>query len=136
MWPQTLFDRRRKRMTSTLEELASQIRGSVVTPEDPGYDQARAVYNAMHDRRPAAVVRCADAADVIAAIRFAREEGLELAVRGGSHSVPGFGTCDGGVVLDMSPIRNIHVDPAKRTARVGGGATWGDFDHAAHVFGL
>ncbi len=123
-------------MTTTLAELAAQIRGSVVTPEDPGYDQARAVYNAMHDRRPAAVVRCADAADVIASIRFAREHGLDLAVRGGSHSVPGFGTCDGGLVIDMSPIRNIHVDPAKRTARVGGGATWGDFDHAAHAFGL
>jgi FAD/FMN-containing dehydrogenase len=123
-------------MTSTLAELASQIRGSVVTPDSPEYDRARAVYNAMHDRRPAAVVGCADAADVIAAIRFAREQGMELAVRGGSHSVPGFGTCDGGLVLDMSPIRNVQVDPAKRTARVGGGATWGDFDHAAHAFGL
>lgn len=123
-------------MKPTLEELATKIRGSVVTPQSPDYDEARAVYNAMHDRRPAAVVRCADAADVIAAIRYSREQGLDLAVRGGGHSVPGFGTCDGGLVIDMSPVRNVHVDPEKATARVGGGATWGDFDHAAHPYGL
>jgi FAD/FMN-containing dehydrogenase len=123
-------------MTTTVAELAGQIRGKLVTPDEPDYDQARAVYNAMHDRRPAAVVYCADAADVIAAIRFAREHRVDLAVRGGSHSVPGFGTCEGGVVVDMSAICNVHVDPAKRTARVGGGATWGAVDHAAHAFGL
>jgi FAD/FMN-containing dehydrogenase len=122
--------------TPTTADLAGRIRGSLTTPEDPGYDQARAVYNAMHDRRPAAVVRCADAADVMESIRFSRDRGLDVAVRGGGHSVPGFGTCDGGLVIDMSGIRNVHVDPAKRTARVGGGATWGDFDHAAHPFGL
>ncbi len=122
--------------TPTTADLAGRIRGGLTTPEDPGYDQARAVYNAMHDRRPAAVVRCADAADVMESIRFSRERGLDVAVRGGGHSVPGFGTCDGGLVIDMSGIRNVHVDPAKRTARVGGGATWGDFDHAAHPFGL
>jgi FAD/FMN-containing dehydrogenase len=123
-------------MGSTIAELAATVRGSVIKPDDPRYDEARSVYNAMHDRRPAAVVRCADAADVIAAVRVAGDQGLDLAVRGGGHSVPGFGTCDDGLVIDLSPMRNVHVDPAKRTARAGGGATWGDMDHATHAFGL
>lgn len=121
---------------STIEGLRARARGPVIGPDDDGYDEHRTVYNAMHDRRPAVIVRCADAADVIAAVHHARENDLDLAVRGGGHSVPGFGTCTGGVVVDLSPIRNVSVDPVKRTARAGGGATWGDFDHATHGFGL
>ena len=116
--------------------LREQVRGEVLEPGDPGYDEARAVYNGMHDRRPLAVIRCADAADVRAAVTLAAERGLDLAVKGGGHSVPGFGTCEGGIVADLSPMRWVRVDPEARTARVGGGATWGDFDHAAHAYGL
>jgi len=123
-------------MSATIDDLRAEVRGAVVTPGDDGYDEARAVYNAMHDRRPAAVVRYADAADVIAAVRYARDHSLDLAVRAGGHSVPGFGTCDDGIVVDLSPMRNVRVDPMNKTARVGGGAVWGDLDHAAHPFGL
>ncbi|MGW0561404.1 FAD-binding oxidoreductase [Streptomyces sp. NPDC003016] len=118
------------------DQLRERVRGPVVTPEDEGYDEARTVYNAMIDKRPAAVVRCAGAGDVMAAVDFARENGLDLAVRGGGHSVPGFGTCDGGVVADLSRMRGVRVDPVRRTARAEGGATWGDFNAAAHAFGL
>jgi len=123
-------------MTSTIESLHEQARGEVFEPGDDGYDDARAVYNAMHDRRPRAVVRCADAADVISAVQTGRNQGLELAVRGGGHSVPGFGTCDDGIVIDLSGMRSVRVDPANGLARAGGGAIWGDFDHATHPFGL
>jgi FAD/FMN-containing dehydrogenase len=123
-------------MTTTIQQMREQVRGEVIEPSDDGYDDARKVYNAMHDRRPRAVVRCADAADVAAAVRTGREQGLELAVRGGGHSVPGFGTSDDGLVIDLSPMRNVHVDPAVAVARAGGGAVWGDFDHATHAFGL
>lgn len=118
------------------EQLRERVRGEVVTPDDDAYDEARKVYNAMIDRRPAAVVHCANAGDVMAAVDFARENGLDLAVRGGGHSVPGFGTCDGGVVADLSAMRGVRVDPGRRTARAEGGATWGDFNAATHAFGL
>ena len=121
---------------ATIQDLQAQVRGEVITPDHADYDQHRRVYNAMHDRRPAAIVRCLDAADVIASVNHARDSELELAVRGGGHSVPGFGTWDDALVIDLSPMRNVHVDPAKRTARAGGGATWGDLDHATHPFGL
>ena len=120
----------------TIEELRAQVRGSVITPEDEGYDGARAVYNAMIDRRPSVVVRAANVGDVMAAVNLAREGGLDLAVRGGGHSVPGFGTCDGGVVIDLSGMRAVRVDPSARTARAEGGATWGDFNAATYPFGL
>lgn len=116
--------------------LREQLRGPVFGSADDGYAVARAAYNAMHDRRPAAVAQCVDAADVMAVVRVASEEGARLAVRGGNHSVPGYGTCDAGVVLDLSGIRYVHVDPARRTARVGGGTLLGDLDHASHAFGL
>ncbi len=118
------------------EELRAQIRGQVIDETDVGYDEARKVYNGMHDRRPAVVVRCANAADVIAAVHFAREQGGDLSVRGGSHSAPGFGTNDGGVVIDLAPMRGVRVDPQAQTARAEGGCTWGDFNHATHAFGL
>ncbi len=123
-------------MTDIVNQMRDQVRGEVITPGDVGYEDARAVHNAMHDRRPAAIVRCVDAADVIAVVHAAREGGIDLAVRGGGHSVPGFGTCDGGLVIDLSAMRHVRVDPVARTARVGGGAVWGDLDHATHPFGL
>jgi FAD/FMN-containing dehydrogenase len=120
----------------TIDELRGQTRGEVIAPGDDGYEEARKVYNAMIDRRPAVVVRVVNAGDVIAAVNFARENGLDVAIRGGGHSVPGFGTCDGGVVIDLSSMRGVRVDPANRTARAEGGATWGDFNAATHAFGL
>ncbi|MFD9126467.1 FAD-binding oxidoreductase [Kitasatospora sp. NPDC059571] len=122
--------------TQTIEELAGLVRGGVVAPGDGDYDEARRVYNAMIDRKPAAVVHCANAGDVIAAVDFARGSGLPLAVRGGSHSVPGYGTCDGGVVADLTGMRSVRVDPVRRTARVEGGATLGDLNAATYAFGL
>jgi FAD/FMN-containing dehydrogenase len=120
---------------STIEQLRERVRGQVVAPSDEGYDEARAVYNAMIDRHPTVVVRAANAGDVIAAVDHARETGADLAIRGGGHSVPGFGTCDG-VVIDLSGMRSVRVDPAARTARAEGGATWGDFNAATGAFGL
>jgi FAD/FMN-containing dehydrogenase len=123
-------------VTATAEELRTSLRGDLIGPDDGSYDEARKVYNGMIDRRPAGIVRAADVADVIAAVDVAREQGLDLSVRGGGHSVPGFGTNDGGLVIDLAGMRGIHVDPDRRTARAGGGATWGDLDHATHAFGL
>jgi FAD/FMN-containing dehydrogenase len=120
----------------TLDQLRERTRGMVIAPADSGYDDARKVYNAMIDRRPAVVVRPVNVGDVMAAVEFARENALDLAVRGGGHSVPGFGTCDGGVVVDLSAMRGVHVDPVSRTARAEGGATWGDFNAATYPFGL
>ncbi|SDI48242.1 FAD/FMN-containing dehydrogenase [Actinokineospora alba] len=121
---------------STIDQLRETVRGPIITADDEGYDQARKVHNAMIDRRPKAIVRPANAGDVMAAVDFARENGLDLAIRGGSHSVPGFGTCDDGVVIDLSSMRGVRVDPGNRTARAEGGATWGDFNAATHAFGL
>ncbi|MBT2439313.1 FAD-binding oxidoreductase [Streptomyces sp. ISL-36] len=120
----------------SLENLRGAVRGDVVVPGDPSYEEARRVYNALHDRRPAVVVRAVDAGDVIAAVLFAREHELRLAVRGGSHAVAGHGTVDDGLVIDLSRMRGVRVDPAARTARAEGGCTWGDFNHATHAFGL
>lgn len=123
-------------ITLNLEPLRDAVHGDVIDPSDPRYDQARRVYNAIHDKRPAAVVRAVDAADAIAAVNFAREEGLALAVRGGAHAAAGYGTCDDGLVLDLSRMRAVRVDPEHRTARAEGGCTWADFNHATHGFGL
>ncbi len=120
----------------TVEQLRERVRGAVVTADDNGYDEARTVYNAMIDRRPLVVIRCANVGDVMAAVDFARENELDLAVRGGSHSVPGFGTVDGGVVIDLSAMRGGRVDPHTQTVRVGGGATWGDLNAMTYAFGL
>jgi FAD/FMN-containing dehydrogenase len=120
----------------TIDQLREQVRGDVIAPDDEAYEEARKVYNAMIDKRPAVVVRPVNAGDVIAAVNFARESGIDLAIRGGSHGVPGFGTCDGGVVVDLSRMKGVRVDPAKRAARAEGGATWGDLNAATHAFGL
>lgn len=121
---------------TAVQELASQLRGALLRPGDAGYEQARQVYNAMIDRHPALIARCVDVADVIAAVNFARNHQLPLAVRGGGHNGPGLGTCDDGLVIDLSEMKGIRVDPAARTVRVEGGCTWGDVDHATHPFGL
>ncbi|WP_406306390.1 FAD-binding oxidoreductase [Streptomyces sp. NBC_00885] len=119
-----------------LERLQGAVRGEIIQPADPDYDEARKVYNAMHDKRPAIIVRAVDVGDIVATVDFAREQNLLLAVRGGSHSVPGYGTCDGGVVLDLGRMRGIRVDPQAGTARAEGGCTWADVNHATHAFGL
>jgi FAD/FMN-containing dehydrogenase len=123
-------------MSKMIETLTESVRGRVITASDPDYDDARAVHNAMHDRKPLAIVRCTDSADVMAVIAAAGDFGVDLAIRGGGHSVPGFGTVDDGLVIDLSPMRGVRVDPAKKVARVGGGATLGDVDHATYPFGL
>jgi FAD/FMN-containing dehydrogenase len=123
-------------VTLTFDVLRQQLRGDVIAADDEGYEQARAVYNAMIDKRPVVVTRPVNAGDVIAAVNFARESHLPIAIRGGGHSVPGFGTCDGGVVIDLSRMRGVRVNPEKKTARAEGGATWGDFNAATYPFGL
>ncbi len=117
-------------------DLAERLRGELIRPEDDGYDEARAVHNGSIDKHPAFIVRCANVADVIAVVNFARENKLSLAVRGGGHSPAGFATADDGVVLDLSRMKGIRIDPGAKTATVEGGCTWGDVDHATHAFGL
>ncbi|HSD78980.1 MAG TPA: FAD-binding oxidoreductase [Solirubrobacteraceae bacterium] len=120
---------------SARQEL-SGFQGRLIGPDDADYDEARTVYNAMIDKRPALVARCAGPDDVARAVGFARDHGLLLAVRGGGHNGAGFGTSDDGVVIDLSPLKDIEVDPAARTVRVGGGCTWGEVDTATNAFGL
>jgi hypothetical protein len=117
-------------------QFRSQLRGELIEPADPRYEDARKVYNAMISRRPLLIARCADVADVITAVRFGRQQGLPVSIRSGGHNAGGLGVCDDGLVIDLSLIRYVHVDPSERTARVGAGATWGDVDHATHAFGL
>jgi FAD/FMN-containing dehydrogenase len=119
-----------------LSALRETFAGEIVVPGDPGYDRARAVWNATTDRRPALVVRPSGVADVVGALRFAREEELVVAVRCGGHSIPGLSTCDGGIVVDLSAMRGAEVDPQRRTARVSGGALLADLDDAAQAHGL
>ncbi|HEY7633656.1 MAG TPA: FAD-binding oxidoreductase [Thermoleophilaceae bacterium] len=119
-----------------LGNLAETLSGELILPGDESYDAARQVFNAMHDRRPAAIARCASNADVASAVDFAREHGLVVAVRGGGHSVAGLSVCDGGLVIDLSGLNGIEVDPVRRTARAGGGALWGEFDAATQEHGL
>jgi hypothetical protein len=122
--------------TTAIDAFAATLRGQLIRPGDANYDSARRVHNGMIDKRPALIARCVDVADVIAGVNFAREHDLLLAIRGGGHNGPGFGTCDDGLVLDLSPMKGIRVDPIARTARVEGGCTLGDVDHATHAFGL
>ena len=121
---------------ATTRELRDALRGELVLPADPEYDEARSVWNGMIDRRPAMIVRCTGSSDVKAAIGFARSEGLDIAVRGGSHNVAGNATCDGGLVVDLSPMKGIRVDPEARTVRAQGGLNWGEVDAETQAHGL
>ncbi|HZL80394.1 MAG TPA: FAD-binding oxidoreductase, partial [Demequina sp.] len=121
---------------TTLDMLRDTMSGTVITADDPGYDEARAVYNFMIDRRPEAVAVCTSTADVVAVVNYARDTGADLAVRGGSHSVPGFGTADGAVVADLSGMREVRVDADARVAYVQGGATFNDVNVATGAHGL
>jgi FAD/FMN-containing dehydrogenase len=121
---------------ATLTEFEDGLTGSAVQPGDDGYDEARAIWNGAHDGRPAVIARCADAADVRHAIGFARSEGLTVAVRGGGHSIPGFSTCDDGIVIDLSPMKGIAVDVDAATVRAEGGLTWAELDAATQEHGL
>ncbi len=121
---------------STVLSFANRLRGPLLTPRDAGYDDARAIYNGMIDKRPGLIAQCADVDDVVAAVTFARENDLLVAVRGGGHNGPGLGTCEGGLCIDLSAMNGVRVDPEARTAHVEGGATWGDVDSATHAFGL
>jgi len=114
----------------------ASFRGETLVPGDAGYHEARKLYNAMIDKKPALIARCVDVADVIASVNYARENGILLAVRGGGHNGPGLGSCDGGLVIDLSRMKGVRVSPAARIADVAGGCVWGDVDHATHPFGL
>jgi FAD/FMN-containing dehydrogenase len=119
-----------------LEELRTQLRGPGLQSSDPGYAGVREVFNAMHDGRPALTVQCSGTADVVVAVNFAREQGLVAAVRGGGHSIAGLSAIDGGMLIDLSQMRGVQIDPERRLARVQGGALWGDVDREAQAFGL
>jgi hypothetical protein len=122
--------------TAAYDDLSAVLRGDLITPGDPGYDGARAVYNAMIDKHPAAIARCRDVADVISCVRFGREHGVVLAIRGGGHNAAGLGVADDALVIDLSLLRSTTVNPDDHTVRVDAGCTWGDVDHATAAFGM
>ncbi|MGZ8761535.1 MAG: FAD-binding oxidoreductase [Aeromicrobium sp.] len=121
---------------AVVHEFRATFRGDIIGPGDPGYETARMVHNGMIDRYPRLIARCGDVADVMTAVRFARTNGVTVAVRSGGHSAPGFGTLDDGLVIDLSPMDGITVDPVAQTVRVETGSRWGDVDHATHAFGM
>src|SRR5262245_57805404 len=121
---------------ATLQQFRAGLRGALILPGDASYDAARTVWNGMIDKRPALIVRCAGAADVIRAVQFARAHRLLVSVRGGGHNIPGNAVCDGGLMIDLSEMKSVRVDPTRRTARAEGGVTWGEFDHETQMFGL
>jgi FAD/FMN-containing dehydrogenase len=121
---------------ASLQELDESLRGELIRPDHPSYDEARAVWNGAIDRHPAAIVHCAGVADIRQALEFARSQGLPVALRGGKHSLPGFSTCDGGLVIDLSGMKGIRVDPEARTVTAEPGVTWAEFDHETQAFGL
>jgi len=122
--------------SAALDELAGSFRGQLVGPDDPEYTEQRKVWNGSIARSPALIARCTGVADVVAAVRFARETGLQVAVRSGGHSFPGLSVCEGGLVIDLGPMRGIRVDPQARTARVQAGVLWGELDRETQAFGL
>ncbi len=130
------FDGTQSTIASALAGFGASVRGDVIRPGDSEYDRARTLYNAMIDKRPALIVRAVDVADVIATVELARTHRLDLAIRGGGHNGAGLGSVDDGVVLDLSRMKGIRVDPDARTVRVEAGCTWGELDHATHAFGL
>jgi len=117
-------------------QFRGQLRGDLIEPSDARYEEARKVYNGMISRKPRLIAKCADVADVIAAVQFGQHHNLQVSIRGGGHNAGGLGICDDGLVIDLSPIKYVLVDPATKTVRVGAGCTWGDVDHATHAFGL
>jgi hypothetical protein len=117
-------------------QFRNQFRGKLIEPTDPEYDEARKVYNAMISKKPRLIALCTDVADVMAAVHFGQQHAFKVSIRSGGHNAGGLGVCDDGLVIDLSRIKFVHVDPAARTVRVGGGCTWGDIDHATHAFGL
>ena len=119
-----------------IKQFGESLRGRLIQPDDPDYDEARALYNGMIDKRPLMIARCVDAADVITAVRFGFERKLDTAIRGGGHNGPGLGSVDGGLVIDLSEMKGIRVDADAGTVRVEPGCRWGDVDHATHAFGL
>ena len=121
---------------TTIEKLKSSLRGELIQQSDEHYEEARKLYNGMIDKRPLLIARCADVADVISAVWFGRQNDLLTAIRGGGHNGPGLGSCNGGLVIDLSLMKGVRVDPANRTVRGGPGCTQGDVDHAGHAFGL
>jgi FAD/FMN-containing dehydrogenase len=121
---------------TAVQDFTASLRGEVLRPTDEGYDETRKIHNGMIDRRPTLIARCAGVADVIASVQFARDQQLLVSVRGGGHSVPGFSVSDGGLMIDLSPMRGVRVDAARQTVRAEGGVTWGDFDHETQAFGL
>jgi FAD/FMN-containing dehydrogenase len=121
---------------TAIEQLENSVRGNLISPDDPEFDDARAIYNAMIDKQPQLIARCENVADVLAAVEFGREHGLETAVRSGGHNGAGLATVDDGLVIDLSEMTGIRVDPEAQTAHVEPGCTWGDVDHATHAFGL
>jgi FAD/FMN-containing dehydrogenase len=121
---------------ATLEAFKARLRGELLQANDAGYEAARQVYNGMIDRHQRLIVRCANVADVIAAVHFGRDNDMLVAVRGGGHNAGGLGTCDDGLVIDLSRMKGMRVDPVARTVRVEGGCTWGEVDHTTHAFGL
>jgi FAD/FMN-containing dehydrogenase len=120
----------------SLDALRSDHRGDLLEPTDAGYDAARRIWNVMIDKRPAVIARCSGVADIVAALRFARARRLEVAVRGGGHNIAGSALCEGGLLIDLSPMHAVHVDPERRLARAQGGATWRDYDRETQLFGL
>src|SRR3989442_143235 len=119
-----------------VQTFEKNLRGRLIRPGDGDYDSARALYNGMIDKRPRLIARCADAADVMTAVTVGREQGLLVAIRGGGHNGPGLGSCNGGLVIDLSMMKGVRVDPQSATVRVEAGCTSGDVDHATHPFGL
>src|SRR3954471_13371774 len=117
-------------------QFRAQFRGTVIEPQDAPYDEARKVYNGMISRKPRLIAQCTDVADVMAAVRFGHDHQMRVSVRGGGHNAAGLGICDDGLVIDLSPINYVRVDPSSRTALVGAGCKWSDVDHATHAFGL
>src|SRR5579863_2868556 len=120
----------------TIDQLKISFRGELIQPADNTYEPARKVYNGMIDKRPRLIVRCVDVADVMAAVHYGRENSLLTAIRGGGHNGAGLGTCDDGLVIDLSRMKGIRVDPEAKTVRVEAGCVWGDVDHATHAFGM
>src|ERR671914_1456060 len=121
---------------SVVERFGSGLRGELLRPSDPGYDEARKVWNGLIDKHPALIARCAGVGDVIDSVNFARENELLLAVRGGGHNVAGNAVCEGGLVIDLSPMKGIRVDPERSSVRAESGATLGDLDRETQIFGL